>query len=81
MGIPATYSSRISAVVYGPQGEVQALDACETGSRLVCRPIWVTQLQATLVKGSPGSGERNAESDSRANQLARARVSRRTVRQ
>ncbi len=51
MGIPATYSSRISAVVYGPQGEVQAL-ALRNGVAVSLPPDLGAQLQATLVKGA-----------------------------
>ena len=51
MGIPATYSSRISAVVYGPQGEVQAL-ALRNGVAVSLPPDLGAQLQTTVVKGA-----------------------------
>jgi hypothetical protein len=51
MGIPATYNSRISAVVYGPQGEVQAL-ALRNGVAVSLPPDLGAQLQAAVVKGT-----------------------------
>ena len=47
----ATYSSRISAVVYGPQGEVQAL-ALRNGVAVSLPPDLGAQLQTTVVKGA-----------------------------
>jgi hypothetical protein len=51
MGTAATYSSRISAVVYGPQGEVQAL-ALRNGVAVSLPPDLGAQLQATIARGT-----------------------------
>jgi hypothetical protein len=51
MGTAATYSSRISAVVYGQQGEVQAL-ALRNGVAVSLPPDLGAQLQTAIVKGT-----------------------------
>jgi hypothetical protein len=51
MGAAATYSSRIRTVVYGPQGEVQAL-ALRNGVAVSLPPDLGAQLQTAIVKGS-----------------------------
>jgi hypothetical protein len=51
MSTAATYSSRISAVVYGPQGEVQAL-ALRNGVAVSLPPDLGAQLQTAIVRGT-----------------------------
>jgi hypothetical protein len=50
-GTAATYNSRISAVVYGPQGEVQAL-TLRNGVAVSLPPDLGTQLQTAIARGS-----------------------------
>jgi hypothetical protein len=51
LGTAATYSSRISTVVYGPLGEVQAL-ALRNGVAVSLPPDLGAQLQTAIVKGT-----------------------------
>jgi hypothetical protein len=51
LGTAATYSSRISTVVYGPQGEVQAL-ALRNGVAVSLPPDLGAQFQTPIVKGT-----------------------------
>jgi hypothetical protein len=51
MGTAATYNSRISTVVYGPQGEVQAL-ALRNGVAVSLPPALGAQLQTAIVRGT-----------------------------
>ncbi len=51
MSTAATYSGRISAVVYGPQGEVQAL-ALRNGVAVSLPPDLGAQLQTAIVRGT-----------------------------
>lgn len=50
-GTAATYNSRISAVVYGPQGEIQAL-TLRNGVAVSLPPDLGTQLQTAIARGS-----------------------------
>jgi hypothetical protein len=50
-GAPATHSSRVSAVIYGPQGEVQAF-TLRDGVAVTLSPDLGTLLQPTVTKGS-----------------------------
>ena len=50
-GAPATHSSRVSAVVYGPQSEVQAL-TLRDGVAVTLSPDLGMRLQATVTKGA-----------------------------
>lgn len=50
-GVPATHSSRVNAVVYGPQGEVQAL-TLRNGVAVALAPDLGMRLQANVTKGS-----------------------------
>jgi hypothetical protein len=51
VGTAATYNSRISTVVYGPQGEVQAL-ALRNGVAVSLPPDLGAQLQTAIVRGT-----------------------------
>jgi hypothetical protein len=51
LGTAATYSSRIRTVVYGPQGEVQAL-ALRNGVAVSLPPDLGAQFQTPIVKGT-----------------------------
>lgn len=48
---PATYTSRIGAVVYGPEGEIQAL-ALRNGVAVSLPPDLGAQLQGGIVRGA-----------------------------
>jgi hypothetical protein len=50
-GVPATYSSHVSAVVYGPQGEVQAL-TLRNGVAVSLPPDFGLRLQSSVVRGA-----------------------------
>jgi hypothetical protein len=50
-GAPATHSSRVSAVVYGPQGEVQGL-ALRNGVSVSLPPDLAMRLQSSVIKGA-----------------------------
>ena len=50
-GVPATYSSRVSAVVYGPRGEVQAL-TLRNGVAVSLPPDFGARLQSSVVRGA-----------------------------
>ncbi len=50
-GAPATHSSRVSAVVYGPQGEVQAL-TLRDGVAVTLSPDLGMRLQTNVTKGA-----------------------------
>jgi hypothetical protein len=50
-GVPATYSSHVSAVVYGPQGEVQAL-TLRNGVAVSLPPDFGVRLQSSVVRGA-----------------------------
>jgi hypothetical protein len=50
-GVPATYSSHVSAVVYGPQGEVQAL-TLGNGVAVSLPPDFGLRLQSSVVRGA-----------------------------
>jgi hypothetical protein len=51
MGTAATYNSRISTVVYGPQGEVQAL-ALRNGVAVSLPPDLGAQLRTAILRGT-----------------------------
>jgi hypothetical protein len=78
MGAAATYSSRIRTVVYGPQGEVQAL-ALRNGVAVSLPPDLGAQLQTAIVKGSRVQVSGTQES-SPGKPACSHRVSRRTAR-
>jgi hypothetical protein len=50
-GSPATQSSRVNAVIYGPQGEVQAL-TLRNGVAVTLMPDLGTRLQSSVSKGT-----------------------------
>lgn len=50
-GAPATYSSRVTAVIYGPQGEVQAL-TLRDGVAVTLSPDLGARLQSAVTKGA-----------------------------
>jgi len=50
-GVPATYSSRVSAVIYGPQGEVQAL-TLRNGVAVSLPPDFGVRLQSSVIRGA-----------------------------
>ena len=50
-GSPATHSSRVNAVIYGPQGEVQAL-TLRNGVAVTLTPDIGTRLTSSVTKGT-----------------------------
>jgi hypothetical protein len=50
-GVPATHSSRVSAVVYGPQGEIQGL-TLRNGVSVSLPPDLGMRLQSSVIKGA-----------------------------
>ena len=51
-GTPARHSSRVSAVVYGPQGEVEAI-TLRDGAAVALTPELGMRVQSSVTKGTP----------------------------